>query len=243
MAPLDSLNLLKSYLGSQQYDTVVGRGIEPQPFVTVSRESGAGGVTVGHRLRERLCAEDKRARSPWLWFDRELIQKAADDHHLPQEIASLMDQSQYDRLLRWVDELTGRYPSWSTVVRKTNETIIQLARMGNVILAGRGANVVTRSLAGGVHVRLVGSLPQRVAHVAEYYHLSRAEAEKFVTREDHARAMYVKDYFSEDIADPHAYDVTINTDHVGFEDAVSIMIERVARVRIALMEKAAEKRG
>jgi len=37
------------------------------------------------------------------------------------------------------------------------ETILHLAEQGNVILIGRGANLVTRELQHVFHVRLVGS--------------------------------------------------------------------------------------
>ncbi|MHC4470642.1 MAG: hypothetical protein ACYTDY_15195 [Planctomycetota bacterium] len=40
---------------------------------------------------------------------------------------------------------------------KSNRTILHLATMGNAIIVGRGANIVTRRLEGGIRVRLVGT--------------------------------------------------------------------------------------
>jgi hypothetical protein len=229
------MSLLKGYLGSQQYGGPGGLG-HIQPFITMSRETGAGGITVGTLLRARLQAEDKQARSPWMCFDRELLNRVVEEHNLPKEVAQTMDQVHYHRLLKWIDELMGNYPSWSTLVRKTGETTMHLARLGNVILVGRGANVLTRGLPGGLHVRLIGSLPKRIAHAAEYYHLTRAEAEHFIRLEDTGRAMYVKDNFHVDIEDTHQYDLTINTDHIHYEEAVDLIIRQLAHVR----ERAAE---
>ena len=41
------------------------------------------------------------------------------------------------------------------LVHKTAKTILQLAEMGNVIIIGRGANVVTAHMNNIFHVRLV----------------------------------------------------------------------------------------
>ena len=56
----------------------------------------------------------------------------------------------------------GLHPSSWTLVQQTNATILQLAQMGNVILVGRGATVITSKLNNVFHVRLVGSLEKRI---------------------------------------------------------------------------------
>lgn len=235
MAPMQSLNLLQSYLDAQQY-VDPKRAPSPQPVVTLSREAGAGGITVGRRLCERLRAEDPGAASSWMCFDRELLQLVVETHNLPSERASFMDQTQYNRLLRWVEEVLGGHPTWSTMVQKTNETILHLAQIGNVILVGRGAHVLLRGGPASLNVRLVGSLPMRIRHLAEYLSVSQAEAEKCIAREDAGRAMYLKDYFKVDIQDGHWYDLTINTDRVSYEDAVSLIVDQVRRLRAQLQQ-------
>lgn len=239
MTQHETLNLLEGYLGAQRYGTPGGAARPVQPFITLSREAGAGGLTVGTLLRDRLQAEDKQARSPWLWFDRDLLAKVVEQHHLPKVVAHTMDQSHYHGLLKWIDDMVGQYPSWSTLVRKTNETIVFLARLGNVILVGRGANILTRDLQGGLHVRLIGSKAKRTAHIMDYFKLTRLEAEKYIAREERGRSMYVKDIFGADIQDAHGYDLTINTDHVGYDEAVTIVVEQLARVRAKLKQVSA----
>jgi len=227
----ESLNLLKGYLGAAQYSKEEAVPRSAQPFVTLSRQTGAGGISIGTHLRERLRAEDREASSPWLWFDRELLGKVIEQHSLPRELAHAMDHTQYNRMLKWVDELAGHETTWSDVAKKINETIMHLAQLGNVILVGRGSHLLTRPLPGGVHVRLIGSLSRRVTHAAEYYHLTRREAEGFIKREDVGRRLYVKDHFGIDIDDALHYDLVINTDHVPYDDAVDIVVSQVQRRR------------
>ncbi len=238
MSPIHSLNLLQGYLDAQQYAEEPRLPSRPQPFVTLSREAGAGGITIGQRLRDSLQAACPGQGAPWMWFDRELITRVVEQHNLPAELARTMDYTQYNRILKWVDDLFGSNPAWSTLVKKTNETILHLAGLGNVILVGRGAHLLTRDLPGGLNVRLVGSVPVRVRHLAEYFSISLSEAEKLLIREDGGRAGYLKDYFNVDIRDPHCYDLTINTDHVSYDDAVSIVVDQVKRVRERLRRTA-----
>lgn len=236
MVPPQSLNLLRGYLDAQRYLGPGGDDRSRQPFVTLSRESGAGGLTIAKRLCERLAAEDRKATTPWTVFDRELLQLVAEQHNLPRELADVMDPTRYNRLLRWVDELLGgNHPSWSSVVQKANEAILHLVGIGNVILVGHGANVLTYDVPGGIHVRVVGSLPLRISHMADHLGISREEAETHVAREDNNRATYVKDYFGVEIKDMHCYDLTINTDHVSYDDAVGLIVSQVRNVRARLI--------
>src|SRR5687768_9533551 len=55
------------------------------PFVTVSRQAGAGGRTFAKLLVERLNALDGSER-PWAVWDRELVEKVAADHHIPEAV-------------------------------------------------------------------------------------------------------------------------------------------------------------
>lgn len=240
MAPPQSLNLLRGYLDAQRYQGPGGDDRSRQPFVTLSRESGAGGLTIATRLAERLAVEDRAATTPWTVFDRELLQLVAEQHNLPRELADVMDPTRYNRLLRWVDELLGgNHPSWSSIVQKANEAILHLAGIGNVILVGHGANVLTFDVPGGIHVRVVGSLPLRISHIADHLKLTREEAEAYIDREDRNRATYVKDYFGVEIGDVHCYDLTINTDHVSYDDAAGLILNQVRQVRTRLRDPAA----
>jgi cytidylate kinase len=231
-----SNNLLKSYLGALHYRPAPGLPALPQPFITMSRETGAGGTSIGVRVRDRLRVEDSCAMTPWMWFDRELMQKVVERHNLPQELAGLFDHTQYNRLLKWVDDLLGKHPAWSTVARKTGETILHLAQIGNVILVGRGAHLVARRVPHGLHVRIIGSRERRLAHAAEYYHLTRREADIYVTRNDRGRRQFLKDHLNADIDDAHQYDMVLNTDHISYEDAADLIVNQVKRIRARIRE-------
>jgi cytidylate kinase len=101
-----------------------------------------------------------------------------------------------------------------------------------VIFVGRGANIITRRLPSGVHVRLVGAFEKRVAHMMEYLNLPENQAREYVMKEDHDRRAYINRYFQKDISDASLYDLIINTDTVPFVDAVTIIGDMVLRTQM-----------
>lgn len=198
----------------------------PKPFVTISRQTGAGGITIGQKLAEYLQERDRQALCPWTLFDRDLIQAVLEEHNFPQDYAKFMSEDKTSEIQDSIEELFGLHPSKWTLVHKTSETILHLAQMGNAIIVGRGANVVTRRfLNSGVHVRLIGSLKKRIKHIQEYYQLSSDEAAQFIRTEDEGRRRYLSQNFDKNIDDPLLYDLVVNTDFVSYGEAAKLIGE------------------
>jgi cytidylate kinase len=203
-----------------------------RPFVTISRESGAYGTTIADMLAEHLRRHEKRREAPWAVFDKELIQKVIEEHKFPVIFKRYFVESSTPLIEDTLDELFGLHPPQETLVRKMSETILHLASLGYVILVGRGANIITRKLPNGTHVRLVGSFEKRVAHMKEFLNLPENQAREHVIKEDHDRRAYIKRYFRKDISDVSLYDLIINTDTVPFQDVVTIIGDRVLRTQM-----------
>ncbi|MCX8109130.1 MAG: cytidylate kinase-like family protein, partial [Verrucomicrobiae bacterium] len=90
---------------------------------------------------------------------------------------------------------------------------------GNVIIIGRGANVVTARLDHVFHVRLVGSVEKRIERVKERLGMSAEAAAEYIARTDRGRERYLKEHYDADINDPLLYDLIINTDRTSCENA------------------------
>ncbi len=197
--------------------------------VAVSRQTGSGAIHIAEKLAEYLQAETPADERPWTVFDKELITKVLEDHHLPARLAKFLPEDRVSYINDIVDEILGLHPPSWVIVRQSTETILRLAELGNVILVGRGANAITSRLPHVLRVRLVGSLEQRIARVQAMEHLEYAEALALIHRRDRGRARYVKTYFHRDIADTLLYDMTINTDHLAVEEVVRLLGDAVLR--------------
>jgi len=201
------------------------------PFVTISRQAAAGGTTVARIVAEELTAEEGGECS-WTVFDRNLVDAVIEKHDLPKEVAKFISEGKTSEIRDIIESLLELHPPAFALVKRTSETILHLAKLGHAVLIGRGANLVTRTLRGGLHVRLIGSFDKRVHHAEEFYRVSHDEAVKKVKAEDEGRRHYVRQNFAKDIDDPFLYDMVINTDRISYEDAGRIIADEVRRRKL-----------
>ncbi len=210
------------------------RRVSNRPVVTISRQSGCGAEMVGGKLAAYLEARMPDTLCPWKVFDHNLTRNVLAEHRLPRRFARFMTEDRASELTEIMDELLGTHPPSDVLVQHTAETVLRLADRGNVIIIGRGANLITRSLANALHVRLVASLESRVEHVRLTRDISRKAALELVNKEDRGRRRYLKRYFGANIENPLLYHVTLNTDLVSYEKVARIIGDIVlSRVLIA----------
>jgi hypothetical protein len=201
----------------------------PQRAITISRQTGSGAHIVAGKLAACLQAHTPKDARPWTVFDRNLVEKVLEDHNLPQRLSRFMPEDSVSEIADTMDELFGLHPPSWTLVHQTTETILHLVELGNVIVIGRGATVITSKLDCVFHVRLVGSLEKRVAHVQELEHISQQAALEVIRREDRGRKRYLKTHFKADLDDPLLYHLVINTDLVPYEDAAQIIADAMLK--------------
>src|ERR1043165_755867 len=120
--------------------------------VTISRQTGCGASIVVAKLCEILQAVTPDGTRPWTGFDRTLIEQVLADHPLPARLASFMPEDRVPGITDTIEEAFGLHPPTWLMARHTAETILHLAELGNVILVGRGASVITAKLAHVLHL-------------------------------------------------------------------------------------------
>lgn len=209
-----SLSVLHTRLNSPATSRPVGPRGESNPFITISRETGAGATTLGLHLVPRLNQEFSADGHGWVFLDKDLLTHALLHHQLPARLAEYLPEDRIAESKAVIGELVGLHPSLWQLEQKIAEAVLQLAHVGRVIFAGRAAHVITRALPAGLHVRLVASLDSRIARIARELHCDSAAAFTHIEKTDLARRRYVRSHFDEELEDPHLYDVVINTDRL-----------------------------
>jgi cytidylate kinase len=214
-------------------------GVAPAPIarplklaVTISRQTGSGAWLVAEKLAQFLDQQAPAEGCRWTVFDRELVERVLEDHHLPRKLAAFMPEDRVSGVQDMVQEILGLHPPSWTLARQATETILRLGEIGHVILIGRGANVITAKLPHVFHVRLVGSLERRIARIQELLKIERKAAVEFIERADRGRQRYLKEHFEANIDDPLAYDLVLNTDRLACENA-ALLIGQAALMRRA----------
>jgi len=200
---------------------------EVYPCITISRQTGAGSKPVCEKLIEIMDEYSEFEGVKWAYFDRNLIEKVLEDHNLPKQISEFMHEGKYKHLNAVVNELLGLKPAEWTLVHKTTDTILQLARMGNVVIVGRGANIITSKLKNTFHVRLIASLEKRIEHIKSLMEMSEKEALNYIKKEDENRKKYLKSHFQVDADDALLYHMTVNTDLLTHKGTAYLIAEAV----------------
>lgn len=193
------------------------------PCITISRETGSAAELLNEHLINYLNKFISADQGEWTVFDKNLLQKVIDDHNLPGKISEYMKEDKYSNISSVVQEMLGLHPPRWTLIQKTTETILQLARMGNVIIVGRGGNLITSKLSNAFHIRLISPEEDRIENCVKYYKLTPKEAAEFIKKEETARKNYVMSNFHQKIDDPLLYNLTINTHQLSFEDIAFII--------------------
>ncbi len=202
-----------------------------QPFITISRETGARGITIGEKLVSYLNEYDTDRKSNWILFDKNLLEKVSEDHKLSSEIINLIPEKKIPEMQGIIEQFFGLHPSMTRINQKVSETIIRLATMGCVVIIGRGANIITRKLKKGLHIRLISSLEKKVENIMNIFNIDRNNAIKFIKKEDKDRTDYIKKNFNKDINDPHLYSMVLNLSILNIDDVVRMIAEQAIKMR------------
>jgi len=202
----------------------------PAPFITISRQAGASGRSVAAQVVERLNGRDPDAPQ-WTIWDDELVERVAHDAHLPgAKVAALEDVRP-----SWLEEALGSLVVSTppvdemTVYSRVSAAIRGLVAKGNVVIVGRGAVFVTDGIPGGIHVRLVAPIEQRIEWTARARKLSPEAATEWVHQTDAARKDFYHRHFPGRPFVPESFHATYNTAASGVEQIADSILALVPR--------------
>ena len=184
------------------------------PYLTISREAGSGGAEVARRVGKRLG---------WRVLGRELVQDLAHQLELEPRLLELMDETHID----WFSEtllnlFNSRLVLQGSYVSMLSRSIALAARDGHVVIVGRAANLVL-PLEFGLRVRIVAPRGLRVATLTDREGLDLRAAGDRLDKVDANRADFVRRHFHTDAADPHHYDLVIDTARLGIDGTADVI--------------------
>jgi cytidylate kinase len=175
--------------------------------ITVSREYGAGGYEMAHRLAERLG---------WELLDRELLHRAAAVEHLPDAELERLDEKAVSLADRF-----RLHPPHQRYIHGLREAARQAAAAGNVVLVGRGTEQLLADLPDVFHLRLVADRQWRARRMAQREGWTVEQALARCTEEDRTRARFTRYFFGALALQPEKYDLVVNTGRVALDEVVA----------------------
>jgi len=185
------------------------------PVICLSREPGAGAWDVAEGLSKALGCQI---------FGREVIDHIAADLNTQRQVIEIRGQqvrSEVELLVEGM--LRGRHVENREYLLSLCRVIEGSARNGNVVLLGRGANVVLGNRAS-LRVRLVAPLRDRIALISEKRGLPAPEAEIWIDKMEKGRRAFFQRFFGVDWNDPTLNDLTINSARFTPEQSVNLIL-------------------
>ena len=197
------------------------RKIRGGPFITISRETGVPEALIYERLLKYL--QKIYGEKKWRFFDKELIDKILNEHNLPIYFKNMLIEDKYSAVKSIASQMLGTGSDIWNLFYKVRTTIIHLAEAGYVIIIGRGANIITAKLPGGLHIRLIASLQNRINYISKCLNIDKGEAIKYIKKEDQRRKVFLQTYYNKNVEDPTFYHAVINTDFTGIEGTAKLI--------------------
>lgn len=192
-------------------------------LVTISRQAYSQVHEIAEELIILIEEDPAFGKDRWAIFDKKLVLKALESHQLPKELSKYMPEDREHHWTSLINEILGLHPSLWQLFHHTCDTVLKLASNGNVILVGRGANILTRHFEQAVHARVVAPIEKRIERAARLNGLTDKEARHLIQKEDRGRAAYIHSHFNESIDDPLNYDLILNTGELSPQDAAALL--------------------
>jgi len=229
---MTEIHKLASFVDSLQYREKTGPQIDPKkgcfPFVTISRQAGAGGNALATVLEEKI---QKLHTEPlfrgWQLCGPQLCQMIGKDPALKTVVESLQRTEYHSQAEDMLSQLICGGSSQDLAVKKMFHLMRAFALHGKVIFVGRGSTLLTCDLPLGIHVRLEASMESRIKRMAPEFGPDEKNVRRVIAEKDKAKTELVKTFFHRDIHDPLLYDVQWNTDRVSIDEIAKLLIEMI----------------
>lgn len=153
-----------------------------------------------------------------------------------EQLALLMVQENlsrdeaYEKLLRY-EQRAEASASYAELVR---QVIQEYAQLGDVILVGRGSQVILHDLPNACHLRVRAPETLRVSRLVERLGIEPKEAERQIHQSDKERNRYMHHYYNVDWDDPDLYHLVINTGKVSVDLTTHLVSETARRIAMQI---------
>lgn len=200
--------------------------------ITINREVGSGGRTVGRKLAEQLGVK---------YYDKAIVDGLTHKFGLSIErIEQIKAQKK-----SWWNDINNYYNTlvnsaekpMEAEVKLDNQTMFdtekrilqELATQSSCVVAGRTGFMVFREWPNHLNIFIQASMEHRVQRVMSRQQVSEQEARDIIQRMDSSRETYIQKYEDTSRYDTRNYELVISMDDLSEDDAVAIIMDYVER--------------
>ena len=186
-------------------------------IITISRQFGAGGSTIGRAVAEKLG---------YYYCDKDMILRAALESGslTPQEISKYDEkvppefgfgQSLFDFYNKPLDE---------RLFNAQREAVRRVAEKGKCVIVGRNANIILKEFDRTLHVFVAASVRFRIRILQERMPgISEDKILEDIHTVDRARKKYCKHYTNTEFGNVDYYDLCVKSSALGIDKCIDII--------------------
>jgi cytidylate kinase len=195
--------------------------LQEGPWISISRQWASGGLQMAVELGRRLG---------WQVYDREILIEMARHAELREAILSRVEERSLDTFGEYIAHLVTGDPVRPAYAQEMMQVVWGLARQGQAVIIGRGANWFLEP-AFGLRVRVVAPFERRVARLVEHDGMDDGAARTQTREDDAQRKDFVHKLFGRDIDDPLGYDMVVNLGDID-EQTAADMVQSALRAKL-----------
>ena len=196
--------------------------------ITINREVGSGGRTVGRKLAEKLGVK---------YCDKAVIEGLTQKFGLsPERIEEIKAQkktwwneinSYYQTLVNSADQpMEAEVKLDNKTMFETEKRILQeLATQSSCVIAGRAGFIVFRDWPNHLNVFIQASMDHRIKRIMNRKNVTMDKAKAIIAKMDASREAYIKKYVDTTRYDTRNYNLVIQMDDLTEDDAAEIIID------------------
>ena len=196
-------------------------------IITISREFGSGGRTIGHLVAEKLGIP---------FYDKELVdQIALESGFAPQFVEEHGEHSPGRSLLSYAfspQGMPGIMNGLSTADFLWNiqcSVILQLAEQGPCVIVGRNADYILKDRPDALHVYVFADTPYRAERIVRLYGDSEKKPEARLAEKDKRRRVNYQHYTGRTWGLAQNYDICLDTGVLGIDQCTDIVVDIVKK--------------
>mgnify|MGYP005765359181 FL=1 len=183
--------------------------------ITISREFGSGGRTVGKKVAQALGLP---------CYDRELLQKIAQESGFNENYVKDAGEYAPGGFLATAFSHRGFAPTNEDYLWEVQYRVItELAEQGPCVIVGRCADYILRGKADCLRVFIHADLDFRARRIVEVYGEREASPEQRIRDKDKRRAAYHRFYTDMKWGHAQNYDITLNSGTLGIDRCAEII--------------------
>jgi cytidylate kinase len=192
-------------------------------IVTISREFGSGGRTIGKLVAEKLGIG---------YYDKELVKQVAVETGFDQTF--IEQAGEYSPGKNWLTSaLSGigtqgaingmSVDNFLWVIQR--KVILELAEKDSCVIVGRCADYILKEMNFCLNVFIHSSMLARAERIVRLYGESERLPEKRLEEKDKKRKLYYKHFTGQEWGMSQNYHLSLNSDAIGLEKCVDIILD------------------